>query len=218
MLETLNQFEKIKALILGLLLSLILAFLLPASGFLYTKLFFPLLGESLYLKMSLFPLLSVGLFLSIHSQWEWKKEGVSFFLYSTPLPLLLSFLFGALTKAHSEPLSHSTLFWYLFCIPIGEEFLFRGWAFELFERSFFQKNFASLLPLPVSIWMTSLMFSLWHLQNVGKDPLPLVLFQVFYTFFTGFWLGHLKLSSGNPLPCVLAHSLLNLASLLPYGL
>ena len=60
--------------------------------------------------------------------------------------------------------------------------------------------------------MSSIAFSLWHVQNLGQDPTAGVLFQVVYTFFTGVWLGFLRWRTGSLFPCVAGHIAVNLAS------
>ncbi len=217
MMTALNSHEKIKAVLLATALGVLLCFFLPFTHFLYVEGVSPYFGKVTSLKFSLFPILAIGLYFTLNPSWKWSSKGLSFLLYSTPFPVMLAFLYGRLTSIfEGELLEASTYYWYVVCIPIGEEFLFRGWVFEIFERRFPEKILLRTVPFSVTLWITSLLFSLWHFQNLGRNPFGLVLIQVVYTFFTGFWLGQIRLRAGNPIPSCIAHSLLNLASLCFY--
>ncbi len=212
----LNKKEKGKALLLALFLSFTLHFFLPFCDFIYSKAFSPFFGDSPFIRMSIFPWAAILLFLFLKPKGKWAFPESRFLLLSTPLPLVVSYFFGRWSHwPETTPATFSTYYWYVVCIPIGEEFLFRGWAYEIFERLFAESSFTYLLDFPTSHWMTSLMFSLWHLQNLNENPTSLVLFQVVYTFFTGLWLSQIRLKCRNPIPSCIAHSLLNLAATIP---
>ena len=100
--------------------------------------------------------------------------------------------------------------WAWIIVPIGEEFLFRGWLLDLFQRVF-RNIFAPSLPfLPLSVWGQAIAFSLWHIQNLGQTSPYLVGLQLFYTFFVGIWLGLLRWQTGSLFVAILAHCLLNM--------
>jgi membrane protease YdiL (CAAX protease family) len=104
------------------------------------------------------------------------------------------------------------LFWYLACISIGEEMLFRGWFYNVLDRVWTGRLSSATNPLPIAIWGSSLGFSIWHWQNVSRDPWPWVLFQSTYTFFTGLWLGYLRWKSRGLGWPIAAHFAINAAS------
>lgn len=200
----------------ALILSGLLYYFLPLCNSLYHYIIFPFLGDKPYLRLGLFPLLALLLSLSLKPKRQWRNLSLKFFLLSTPLPVLISYFFGRLSQwPGTEGNDLLTYYWYVICIPIGEEFLFRGWSFDFFERFFPERKSKILVELPWSSWATSILFSLWHLQNLGNNPTFIVLFQVVYTFFTGLWLAEIRIKSRNPIPCCVAHSLLNLASSIP---
>lgn len=128
------------------------------------------------------------------------------------LPICISFFFGRVRGTHfswnfSDHLLDTT--WYLLFIPFGEEFLFRGWLYNLSERLWPHTLLTMTNPFPVSVWVSSTAFSLWHTQNLSSSSASLVFFQVAYTFLTGFWLGYLRWKSDRLWPGILAHFALN---------
>jgi membrane protease YdiL (CAAX protease family) len=134
------------------------------------------------------------------------------------LPLLVSWIFGffrphpGLRACFSSTALSQSCLWYLVLAPVGEEFLFRGWFYGLIERIWPDRMLTATNPLPVALWVSSLGFSLWHLQNLGQDAWGFVLFQVAYTFFTGLWLGYLRYQTGTVVVPLGAHLLLNTAT------
>ena len=134
------------------------------------------------------------------------------------VPLLVAAIFGLL---HPSPplwdlwpteLGRRALLWYLLMAPIGEEILFRGVLYDLCRRFLGDRNATDTNPLPIAVWVTSLGFCLWHLQNLSVDAPLLVAFQIFYTFFTGLWLGMLRWKTGKLWLPLGFHCGLNLAA------
>lgn len=117
---------------------------------------------------------------------------------------LIAFVYGLfLSRASGQPVyTWQILVWFLFSSPVGEEMLFRGWFYSLFRTH----------STAAAIGASSVAFSLWHLQNAGVVPVPLLLFQLTYTFFAGVWLGVLRAQSGSILVPLLAHVALNAAT------
>ena len=171
--------------------------------------------------MAGFPLLALLFYLSFPTKPVEKSHSIVPNLWATvPLPLLIALLFGyfhpapSLIFAFQRDMTQALtwLIWFVFCIPLGEEWLFRGWMHNLVERIWSQKFLTPTNPLPVSVWMTALAFSCWHWQNLGVDPFGFVLFQSLYTFFTGLWLGMLRWQTNSVFPAISAHAGLNLAA------
>ena len=146
---------------------------------------------------------------------ETSQKPTSRLLAISLLPVALAWLFGV-WNPHPEFWAHPQIaFWYLVCIPIGEEFLFRQWFYRLTYRLWGNRFFTFTNPFPTPVFLSAVAFSLWHFQNWTDDAIGLVLFQVVYTFFTGLWLGTLRHETGRLWPSILAHFLINLASSIP---
>lgn len=94
--------------------------------------------------------------------------------------------------------------------PIGEELLFRGWLYALIDKFFSSLSPTYTNPLPLPVWMSSLAFSLWHLQNLAVFSPAFVLFQLLYTFIVGLWLGYLRWGTGKLSVAIFFHCLANL--------
>jgi membrane protease YdiL (CAAX protease family) len=139
-----------------------------------------------------------------------EPESLHHLWWQFPAPLVVAFLWGFF-QTPSRVSIHG-LFWVVCLAPIGEELLFRGWLYGLFERYFPKCYFTLTNPMPVSLWASSLAFSLWHMQNA--DGMASVVFQIFYTFFVGAWLSFLRWHSGGLLLPIAGHALLNGMSVL----
>lgn len=165
-------------------------------------------------EMAFFPLFAVVLCISLprpRSLVSARSQFAHLFRISL-LPVFIAFLFGRFRGTHFDwNFSHELVntAWYLIFIPIGEEFLFRGWLFHLTERIWPATLFTATNPFPISVWVTSIAFSLWHTQNLHSSAWGLVLFQVAYTFLTGFWLGYMRWKSGLIWPGIIAHFAIN---------
>jgi len=149
---------------------------------------------------------------------EPAKMSLADALKTIPIPFAISMVFGLLRPGTSvfellaSPRGREVLLWFAVAVPVGEEWLFRGWVQTIAERFAPGVRLTDTNPLPVSLWVSSLAFSVWHLQNAAYEPPTFVAFQMLYTFFTGLWLGYLRWRTGRLLPCVIAHFALNLAS------
>jgi membrane protease YdiL (CAAX protease family) len=165
-----------------------------------------------------FPALAAFFFVSTpHPKGErpwlsWQEA-----LWTLPFPFLISAAYGWWRHADSlftliqTPNGQEALLWFAVCIPIGEEFLFRGWLQSLAERFTRGARFSETNPLPTSVWVSAIGFMLWHTQNAAVEGWGFVAFQMVYTLLTGLWLGYLRWGTQRILPCVLAHFALNLA-------
>lgn len=173
------------------------------------------------LEKLFFPFLCWGLWMSL-PQRSFRKPPSNeraHLLKTIPLAFIISMLYGALQSPRAGGLvslesllqKPETLLWYILFTSLGEEWLFRGWVYDVAEWLWRDKFFTLTNPLPTSIWVSSIAFSLWHLQNISLDPMGLVVFQMFYTFFTGIWLGYLKWQSGGLTLPIFSHISINLA-------
>ena len=89
----------------------------------------------------------------------------------------------------------------LLIYPVLEEFLYRGLIYGMLDKLL---NFikAKWLAIPIVIVIQASLFSLGHAQYT--------LSGMSVIFFSGLMLGTLRCISKGILPCVIAHSLLNL--------
>lgn len=85
-----------------------------------------------------------------------------------------------------------------------EELLFRFFLIELIDNSFDNKN-KDL----ISISLSALCFSLFHLINLFGNNVSTVLIQVGYTFVLGMILGIIRVDTGSILIAFIAHLLFN---------
>jgi membrane protease YdiL (CAAX protease family) len=177
--------------------------------------------ESRWIEMSLFSCLAAIFYLSIPRSARAPETKTQTFKELSPtliLPTAIAFLFGWVLRHHFFVISEDRsqdVFWFVICIPLGEELLFRAWLWSIFKTLCRHSYFSLTNPLPSELVFTSLAFSFWHLQNQGQFSLGFLCFQLLYTFLTGAWLGYLRWRTGKIYPSVLAHSLLNLAASLP---
>lgn len=125
------------------------------------------------------------------------------------LPCLIAFGFGILTRGDDPSIDLNEATWICLFSALGEEFLFRGWVYEISERIWPNRMFTLTNPFPTSLWASSFTFALWHLQNLEGQTVMFVLFQIFYTFWAGFWLGFLRWKSGSLAPAILGHFAIN---------
>jgi membrane protease YdiL (CAAX protease family) len=167
-----------------------------------------------YFERMLFPLLTLFFVISLPGQKAARQEmPVKELLKTFPLPFFLALIFGFL---RDEPTFFAkdmpAVFWFLVAIPVGEELLFRGWLYGIIERLWPRKYFTATNPLPAAVFLTSLAFAIWHMQNYSTYGPGFTLFQVLYTFCTGLWLGFLRWKTGAVAIPILAHAGLNVAA------
>lgn len=95
----------------------------------------------------------------------------------------------------------SPIIFFLFT-PIAEELIFRGWVYQQIEKWW---------KWPVLI--SALLFGLHHLQYFGYHFTNFAIFQITYTFVLGIILGKMRKDSGSIYLPLVAHILLNWATL-----
>jgi membrane protease YdiL (CAAX protease family) len=195
---------------------------LPTSRDLYALLapHLPLGLMAHYARDLCFPLLAVFFHVSIPRRHFGVSQKVSTrtLVQMSLLPMVVALVFGGVRSGPSVistpwAIMQPVLWWNVICISVGEEAIFRGWYYTLMERLYPRRFFSVTLPLPVSVWASAFAFSIWHLQNAGVEPPAFVAFQMIYTFFIGLWLGFLRWKKDGIWAPILAHALLNLASL-----
>ncbi len=222
-LSFISQKDRLFGIFLSLGFGITLAFtLLPAIHYFYLflaqSLSYPSPWTSKFTEMAFFTVISAVFFFSIPKSSRAPQpviEPLRSLLPSFVLPIAIAFIFGIVLRNQFLVSSQNTLqdlFWFVVCIPWGEELLFRGWFWAVF-KSLFKGHFFTLTnPLPAELVFSSLAFSLWHLQNYSQFSLSFLLFQLLYTFLTGLWLGYLRWKTGKITSSVLAHVLINLAT------
>ena len=216
----------------GLALAIVLGYSLSQSLIPTIHSFSPFLSSSHlpsfmngeWLEMLFFPLICGIFYLSLPRNKktftlpQWRHHE---WLATLPLALIIALIFGLLRHYYFgvRMLSPSRdLLWYVLLIPLGEEWLFRGWIFQLNERIFPNCYLSLTNPLPMSLWLSSTAFALWHLQNATLSNPAFMLFQLLYTFCTGLWLGYLRWKTGKITTPIMTHLLINLAAILPLWL
>lgn len=174
--------------------------------------------DNAWLTFAAFPIFAGLFYLSAPPPKQTPRLSFREALKTMALPIAISAVFG---RFHRTPCvwqlweseaGRQTLLWLTVCIPLGEEWLFRGWLQSIAERLAPDTRLTETNPLPVAIWVSALAFSLWHSQNFLVEPSGFVSFQMLYTFFTGLWLGWMRWTTGRILPCIIAHFTLNVAS------
>lgn len=226
-MQVVSQRERSLALLFASSLGFLLGFgFIPTAQHFYELLspFLPQTGVLLsdLIAKAAFPLLA-GIFwfsLPRRKMSGMSSQSLASLFWTFPLPCLIALIFGwshlgqGLLQTGITTDTLLSLYWYVLLIPIGEEWLFRGWVYSIAEWLWPQKYFTFTNPFPTSLWVSAIAFSLWHIQNISQDSWPLVLFQVAYTLMVGIWLGHLRWQSGTLWLPILAHLLINLGAAL----
>ena len=122
-------------------------------------------------------------------------------------PLLYRLAFGA------TPFGANTWFFEGVVVPLAEEGFFRGVLFSILLWGFgnlYESNRANGLTLLVS----TLIFAIAHLNNLGDYPTGFILFQVVFSSIVGLAFGYTRLKTASIYPAILLHALFNLAGTL----
>jgi len=224
--EVLSNRERIFGISLGVALGSFLALtFLPSVNYLQNILEIVFFRSSYpnpdWIKMGLFVSFAGFLFFSLPKRSRHLSGDFSALKSLWPsfvVPVAISMVFGFVVEnlmMISSPNPAKDLLWFVVCIPLSEELLFRGWAWTLFRSLFKEKLFTLTNPLQSEIIFSSVTFSLWHIQNWDNISGSFLIFQLLYTFFAGIWLGYLRKSTGNLSAPILAHVLINLGASIP---
>ena len=87
--------------------------------------------------------------------------------------------------------------------PIGEELIFRGFAYTLLLWAFPTQK--TRHGLSYAVIGSALLFGLWHLAMQGTVTVGFIWVQAGYTALAGLLLGLLREKTGSLLPCVTTH-------------
>ncbi|MEZ4750001.1 MAG: CPBP family intramembrane glutamic endopeptidase [Bdellovibrionota bacterium] len=171
---------------------------------------------AIHFEMLAFPLLAALFYFSLPLDQEPIAHQSRMILLSAPVAIAIAFASGWIRQSPSvfQTGLNADFFWYALWVPLGEEWIFRGWLYNVIERRYPGKLLTLTNPFPASVWATSLAFSLWHLQNLAALPVAVVALQIVYTFFAGLWLGYARWKTGRLSLCVGLHAALNISSLL----
>jgi len=138
------------------------------------------------------------------SNYGWK------FKYLNIIPIyliiigILSIISKDLTQIHIENL----LLLLFACLTVGfaEEFIFRGLLQSLFLKKYVSRKNGIL----ISTLIPAIIFGLFHLINLIKnDNVLVVLIQVVFAMFIGFFFGVLVLKTNKIIPIAITHGLIN---------
>jgi membrane protease YdiL (CAAX protease family) len=127
---------------------------------------------------------------------NWRQ--LAWILGLLTIGIVLFILLGVTKYFHTVK---SPVIFYLFT-PIAEELIFRGWVYRQMEKWW-------KWPVVTS----ALFFGLHHLQYFGYHLTNFAIFQIAYTFVLGLFLGKMRKDSGSIYLPLLAHILLNWATL-----
>lgn len=184
---------------------------LPLSDWVTEALLGILPLSKLWLQGMVCILLSMLFFLASRKRGRFFFDLRSKLLLTLPLPMLISFLWGAFVQGNRwDDFTQvpGSVFWFLISVPIFEELLFRGWFYGVIE-DWVPKISTATNGLPMACWMSSVGFALWHVQNLGNGNSLLILTQVSYGFFAGLWLGYLKWRSQSMGLPIFSHMMIN---------
>lgn len=165
--------------------------------------------EFSYIWAIVIPWVGIGLFLSLQDArgcglvWNNKKIVANWkvlfgYFGLLILGMALFVTFGVTKYFHGLK---SPVTFFLFT-PIAEELIFRGWIYRQIEKWW---------KWPVII--SALLFGLHHLQYFGYHFTNFAIFQIAYTFILGLFFGKMRKDSGSIYLPLLAHILLNWATL-----
>jgi membrane protease YdiL (CAAX protease family) len=92
---------------------------------------------------------------------------------------------------------------------------------EFFSRGLIQTKAGQILDgklfhISLSVWFSTLIFSLWHLVNLPYFPVQTVLIQILVAIPTGLLVGMIKERTGNTLITYLLHLIADLLFLSCY--
>lgn len=194
----------------SLTIGIIFAFeFIPLSYVLGDKL--TLLFRAAILREAGFPILAFLFYISLLPK---KISQINFLplLKTVFIPLIISLSFGKIVNTGN--VVPNIPLWEIFFAPVGEELIFRGWLFELMKRISKGRFFTSTNPMPISSITSSIAFSIWHIQNISIYGIGFTSFQLLYTFLIGIWFSYLRSSCGTILCPVIAHIVINIASLI----
>ena len=123
------------------------------------------------------------------------------------LPLTLLMLINLYQPTEDQELSARTVL--MGCAPgFMEEVVFRGTSLSNYMRCLKQKS-----GIRKGVLISSLVFGLFHMTNIifGADPVATIM-QVAYAIGIGFLLGAVFIRTGTLLPCIVAHSLIDITA------
>lgn len=101
-----------------------------------------------------------------------------------------------------HPFSDAPVGMYLMT-PVGEELIFRGFAYTALLYAFPGRT--TRMGLSYAVVGSALLFGAWHLSMAGTLTWGFVWVQAAYTAVAGLLLGLVRERTGSVLPCVTAH-------------
>jgi len=133
--------------------------------------------------------------------------GLAYYLaFAVPLFVMffgLTYAFaGKLPFTSYDPLPDLYVFPFMtFCVGVSEEGLFRGFMQTRLSKVYSEKK---------ALWTQALLFGIWHfVWHISPFNPSGMIAHVFYTFIFGLVFGYFYKESGNLLPLILAHGLVD---------
>lgn len=151
--------------------------------------------------------LSLFLFLWLRRQGECKEYGLckgtfpaKTYLYFLPLAVIVSVNLWGGVRLNYSPLETVLFIVSMVCVGFLEELIFRGFLFTAMRKD----------GLVSAVIVSSVTFGIGHIVNLfgGADLIP-TLMQICYATSIGFLFTIIFHKSGNLLPCIIAHAVMN---------
>ncbi len=151
--------------------------------------------------------MSLFLLFWLRAQGEWKEYGLckgkfpaKTYLYFLPLAFTVSVNLWGGVRLNYSPVETILFIVSMICVGFLEELIFRGFLFTAMRKD----------GLVSAIIVSSVTFGVGHIVNLfgGEDLLPTLL-QICYATAVGFLFTVIFHKSGNLLPCIIAHAVMN---------
>ena len=136
--------------------------------------------------------------------YKWKFK----YLNLIPFYLFLIGIASVASKDFSEVIPFNIIILFTGCLSVGfaEEFLFRGVLQPLFLSASISKKRGVF----IGVFYAALSFGLFHLINLfSSESVLLVLIQVIFATFIGFFFGIMVLKTNKIVPLAITHALIN---------
>ena len=147
----------------------------------------------------------------LSSNYGWKFK----YLNIIPVYLIILGVLSIISTDLTQILIKNLLLLLFACLTVGfaEEFLFRG----LLQSIFLKKYLNHKNGIFISILIPAIVFGLFHLINLtNNDDVSVVLIQVVFATFIGFFFGVLVLKTNKIIPVALTHGLINFFFSIPF--
>jgi len=143
--------------------------------------------------------------LGLGSAERWQRHALKIaFVWALP-PLAVALVYANLSE---KPFQHHE--WDMWLIQsLAQELIFTGFIFGCLGVLFGEPSQDPRGAFAPAMWLTAVIFALWHLVNWGVVSDGYVAFQLLYTFLGGWWTLNLRRWTGSLWPGVANHIVVN---------